>query len=407
MLCQSGDVRRLNCFVPCVNEVSKFLFQRSVRSLPRERNWGILSSGIDNPGLNAFIFSMLAILSRWDTKTSNTDETLDPELFIKTCAQLGEDSLAIAPSVGEEIDLIKRSMRNPEGRATVNYPLRLLIITFLCLPTWAQKTFDLSEDFSLQNNPNHVWQYGYSATNSLAPDQFRLDKYCDGGSPVAFWHPEASQAPGPGYYPYVAYNTTKQTQSWPSPNGWIVRGGEIAMEASNSGQYSMVRFVAPVGGAYKITAQFEGIHVWSTTDVHVLHNATSLFDADIDGYGGDPAFRKVHGASPSAEYSGQIERIADDTVTFAVEYGKNKTNSGDTTGLFAKVILLGEGATASKSEIRGSTPFTQRDPIGVQIPHCPGSLRVQNSHNLLESSSPSIEPRGQRPARVVANPYPT
>jgi hypothetical protein len=72
----------------------------------------------------------------------------------------------------------------------------------------------------------------------------------------------------------------------------------------------------------------------------VLHNGTSLFDADIDGYGGDPAFRKVQGASPTAAYSGQIEMKNNDTVTFAVGYGKNKTNSGDTTGLFAKVVLL-------------------------------------------------------------------
>jgi len=113
------------------------------------------------------------------------------------------------------------------------------------------------------------------------------------------------------------------------------------MEASNSGQYSLVRFVAPVAGTYKISAQFAGVHVWSTTDVHVLHNGMSLFDADIDGYGGDPAFRKVRGASPTAAYSGQIEMKANDTVTFAVGYGKNKTNSGDTTGLFARVLLLG------------------------------------------------------------------
>jgi hypothetical protein len=32
------------------------------------------------------------------------------------------------------------------------------------------KTFDLSSDFSLKNNPKHVWQYGYPATESLAPD---------------------------------------------------------------------------------------------------------------------------------------------------------------------------------------------------------------------------------------------
>jgi hypothetical protein len=48
----------------------------------------------------------------------------------------------------------------------------------------------------------------------------------------------------------------------------------------------------------------------------------------------------VEGASPTASYSGQVELKANDTVTFAVGYGKDKTNSGDTTGLFAQVVLL-------------------------------------------------------------------
>ncbi len=217
----------------------------------------------------------------------------------------------------------------------------VLILILSCLLARAQTTYDLSADFSLRDNPNKVWQYGYSASNSLAPDQFRLEKQTEQSGPILFWHPDANKGPGPGYYPYVAYNTTKQSQAWPVPGGWVVRGGEVAMEASNTGQYSLVRFTAPVPGTYKINAQFEGIHVWSTTDVHVLHNGTSLFDADIDGYGGDPAFRKVEGANPTAQFSGQLEMRANDTVTFAVGYGKNKTNSGDTTGLFAQVVLLG------------------------------------------------------------------
>jgi hypothetical protein len=72
----------------------------------------------------------------------------------------------------------------------------------------------------------------------------------------------------------------------------------------------------------------------------VLHNATSLFDAEIEGYGGDPASHRVQGSSPTAAFSREIELKANDTVTFAVGYGKNKTNYGDTTGLFAQVILL-------------------------------------------------------------------
>jgi len=123
--------------------------------------------------------------------------------------------------------------------------------------------------------------------------------------------------------------------------GWPARPGEVAMEASNTGQYSLVRFVAPVSGTYTVSAQFTGIHFGlSTTDVHVLHNATSLFDADIDGYGGDPTFHKIEGSSPTAAYTGQIDLKKGDTLTFAVGYGKDKTNSGDTTGLFAKVVLL-------------------------------------------------------------------
>jgi hypothetical protein len=221
-----------------------------------------------------------------------------------------------------------------------------VVVMFLALLARAQTTFDLSADFSLHHNPNKVWQYGYSATNSLAPDQFQFDKHEETSGVIGFWHPAASAGPGPGYYPYIAYNTTKQSQAWPSPGGWVVRGGEVAMEASNSGQYSLVRFVAPVAGTYKISAQFAGVHVWSTTDVHVLHNGTSIFDADIDGYGGDAAFRKVQGACPTAAYSGQIEMKANDTITFAVGYGKNKTNSGDTTGLFARVVLLdGKGSS--------------------------------------------------------------
>jgi hypothetical protein len=221
-------------------------------------------------------------------------------------------------------------------------------VIFLGMLAQAQTTFDLSTDFSFQKNPNKVWQYGYSATNSLAPDQFRIDEQsdridpqCDSTGSIGFWHPAANHGPGPGYYPYVANNTTKQSQV--GCKGWAVRAGEVAMEGSNTGQYSLVRFVAPSTGTYKISAKFEGIHYGlSTTDVHVLHNSSSLFDADIDGYGGDAAFHKVEGASPTADYSGQIKMKANDIVTFAVGYGKNKTNFGDTTGLMARVVLLPE-----------------------------------------------------------------
>ena len=213
-------------------------------------------------------------------------------------------------------------------------------LLLLCgMTAHAQQVFDLSADFSVKNNPNSVWQYGYSATNSLAPDQFHLDQKSMMVGPIGFWHPTQGDQPGPGYYPYIAYNSTQQPQV--GSKGWAISPGEIAMEASNSGQYSLVRFVAPTEGNYAVSARFAGIHfALSTTDVHVLKNGTSLFDADIDGYGGDPNFHKVQGASPTAEYSDKIMLKANDTITFAIGYGKNKTNSCDTTGLFARIVLL-------------------------------------------------------------------
>jgi hypothetical protein len=111
------------------------------------------------------------------------------------------------------------------------------------------------------------------------------------------------------------------------------------MEASNGGQYSIVRFTAPYGGTYSITARFEGVHFrLSSTDVHVLHNSMHLFDAEIDGYGGDAQFHRIEGAHPSASYSGVVPVAKGDTVTFGIGYGRDKTNYNDTTGLFARLV---------------------------------------------------------------------
>jgi hypothetical protein len=203
-------------------------------------------------------------------------------------------------------------------------------------------TFDASKNFSPKKNPNKGWQYGYSETHSLEPGDFRLDKSTGSLGKIGFWHPSVSDHPGPGYYPYVSHNQASTIQLG-SSNGWSARAGQITMEASNTGQYSIVRFVTPKTGKYRVTANFEGVHFGlSTTDVHVLHNETSLFEAEIDGYGGDPAVHKVEGASPKADFSGEVELKKGDTVTFAVGYGKNHTNYGDTTGLFATLVLLGK-----------------------------------------------------------------
>jgi hypothetical protein len=166
--------------------------------------------------------------------------------------------------------------------------------------------------FPCTRTPTGFWQYRYSATKSLDPAQFQLETYVETVGPTGFWHPAVNN--GPGRVTTHTLRTIARTKrSSARAKGWAIRAGQVAMEASNSGQYSLIRFVAPAAGIYKITARFEGIHFGrSSTDVHVLHNAASLFAAEIEGYGGDPSYHQIQGSNPVAEYLGEIMSIPDD-----------------------------------------------------------------------------------------------
>jgi hypothetical protein len=222
------------------------------------------------------------------------------------------------------------------------------------VPTPAPVTFTLSSGCLPTTNSNGVWLFGYTVGQVLAPSAFRKDGFYDGKSPLGFWQPSSTRL---GHFPYVVCNSSAKAEVYgevSTPRGWVVRPGQVAMEASKVGQYSVVRFTAPVAGSYRVTARFEGIHFGlSTTDVHVWHGSTPLFGADIDGYGGDPAFRPAaagcdttaRGANPVATYEGMVKLVAGDTIDFAVGYGQNRTHFCDTTGLSARleVVAPGEG----------------------------------------------------------------
>jgi hypothetical protein len=202
--------------------------------------------------------------------------------------------------------------------------------------------FDLGADFSFASNPNGPWRYGYTVGPALDVEQFALDTLVPdaGGDPIAFWHPWSPATIADGYYPYVAENSGPVASA--EEASWALYPQEVAMEASNSGQYSMVQFVAPFAGSYQIKAHFEGVHFrLSTTDVHVLAGDAGLFAANIDGYGGDPTFHVVEGASPTADYQGTVTLQAGDVLTFAVGYGTDMTDYNDTTGLTAHIVFVG------------------------------------------------------------------
>jgi hypothetical protein len=194
--------------------------------------------------------------------------------------------------------------------------------------------FDLGRDFSFTNNPSGPWRYGSTRTPTLAAADFQLDGFAVATTPVGFWHPAEGAG---GYYPYVAANVSAAASADPT-SSWALRPGEISMEASADGRYAAVQFVAPAAGAYDVEADFEAVHFrLSTTDVHVLDGETSLLSAQLDGYGGDPAFHAVQGANPRASYHGTRTLQVGEVLTFAVGVGANGTYVNDTTGLMLRI----------------------------------------------------------------------
>jgi hypothetical protein len=202
-------------------------------------------------------------------------------------------------------------------------------------PLPAPTVFDPGADFSPDRNPNGVWQYGSTQAQALEPSAFRRDEQHAVQPPVLFWQPTAAD-----HFPYVAGHRAAVTEVYATRRGpgWAVRAGQLALEASNDGRYAVVRFTAPASGRYRISARFEGVHFErSTTDVRVMHGGRTLFSADIDGYGGDPAFHPVEGSNPAADYAGTVDLERGDTIDFAVGYGQNRTHFCDTTGLTARI----------------------------------------------------------------------
>ncbi len=73
-------------------------------------------------------------------------------------------------------------------------PITVLVFGFASYQAaFAQKVFDLSADFPLQKNS--IWQYGYTVSSSLDPNEFRADKETHSIGPIVFWHPTTNDGP--------------------------------------------------------------------------------------------------------------------------------------------------------------------------------------------------------------------
>lgn len=195
----------------------------------------------------------------------------------------------------------------------------------------AQPAYSVAADFSLAGNPNGVWSYGTTGTTLTGPLTLftNTETAFSGNTNVRGW--VGTESAGINY-PVVAKNF--------AATGQVVGGGFVPLNAEQlfmhpapSGAYSVSRFTTPMAGTYQLDALFQGRDTrGTTTDVHILRNGVSFFDAIVNGFD----------TASNQPFSGQLSLLAGDTLDFAVGYGPNMTYFEDSTALAATITAVPE-----------------------------------------------------------------
>ncbi|OKH37351.1 hypothetical protein NIES2119_13975 [[Phormidium ambiguum] IAM M-71] len=179
-----------------------------------------------------------------------------------------------------------------------------VVLGFAASPSLAA-TFDAAADFSINNNPNSVWQYGWSSTLGSALNLLSNTKSDCGGQIDVWFRPNSAFGA-----PIIANNKTGNTIQCGTGK---FAPGELLLHPGASNEYSVVRWVAPEAGNYSIATKFAGADFVgpTTTDVHVLYNGVSLFNDLVNGFG-----------DPSAKlWATTLSVAAGDIIDFAVGFG--------------------------------------------------------------------------------------
>lgn len=138
--------------------------------------------------------------------------------------------------------------------------------------------------------------------------------------------------------PAVVKNFTGDVNHWLLPGHMLLHPGDGSGDLSEDA-YAVVRWEAPVAGAFTIDATFTGIFRFgTTTDVHVVRNGVSLFDAVID--------------NDSKTYSDNIIVALGDTIDFLVGPSTNGFLS-DSTELDATLTFVPEPSTLAMWSVVG------------------------------------------------------
>jgi hypothetical protein len=239
--------------------------------------------------------------------------------------------------------------RSFDGRCKMRGLIASLVIVMLGSgELQATTVYDAAADLtetSIDNgiNPNGVWSYGYR--NTAASTEFNLltnygqfPAYEPGFTGLKGWF---DQDYGDfGLLPVVVKNTTDSpligggyNEITVPPGGLMLHSGEGVDDS-----YAVLRWTAPASVTADLAVAFTGlgydpeISFWTTTDVHVVKNGMSLFDAEVTG--GLPASTNVQSYSVHG-----MAVVAGDTIDFIVGPGPGGNFLGDSTGVDVQITV--------------------------------------------------------------------
>lgn len=142
--------------------------------------------------------------------------------------------------------------------------------------------------------------------------------------------------------PWVGINVTAQTVhalgiTWPA--------GHLALHPGPANEWSVVRWTSPASGRAEVSGAFVGLAGRATTDVHLRHNGSPLFDSLVN----------LNDSPNEANFRKTIDAAEGDMLDFLVGTG-NSHYGGDTTGLSATIELAGKTYDATAQFSMESNP---------------------------------------------------
>ena len=208
----------------------------------------------------------------------------------------------------------------------MKHAINLMVMTscFLLASTFVFAN-DPVKEFSITANPNGAWSYGFTATLGGA---FTL--YPEAHANYLGVHGSDIWNAGPSICRDQRAPEVGRIQAQLFVASVPVPHDTLYVHPGCLGQYSILRWTAPLPGMYQMRGSFPGLaRQTSTTDVHILLNSvTSLLN------------RNVNGPGDVALFDLRQQVAAGDTVDFAIGFGTDRNYNGDSMGLQLSIVFL-------------------------------------------------------------------